>query len=279
MPNYQVYGEDLTAVASAIRTAAGTSAALEFPDDFITEIGNISGGGGGSTPDPDKPIKFIDYDGTLLYSYTASEFAALSSLPPNPSHTGLTAQGWNYTKNQINTEITNIGACIIGQMYTTSSGNTEIDVTFVDSTRLSPYLNYAANGTITIDWGDGTTADTVTGTSLTSMKGKQHTYASVGNYTITVHVVSGSWALVGSNYYTLLYKNTTLNQNRVYANCIKAIRIGSNTVISDYAFYLCQMLAYITIPSSITSIGNYTFYSCYSLSSITIPNTVTNIGI
>lgn len=44
-----------------------------------------------------KDVNFIDYDGQLLYSYTADEFAELTELPPNPTNDGLTAQGWNWT--------------------------------------------------------------------------------------------------------------------------------------------------------------------------------------
>lgn len=46
MSNYLVTDTELTSVADAIRTKGGTSAALEFPGDFVTAIGNISGGGG-----------------------------------------------------------------------------------------------------------------------------------------------------------------------------------------------------------------------------------------
>lgn len=45
MSKYLVEGTDLTSVANAIRTKGGTSASLGFPSDFITAIGNISGGG------------------------------------------------------------------------------------------------------------------------------------------------------------------------------------------------------------------------------------------
>ena len=38
---YRVSGTDLTAVANAIRTKGGTSAALSFPNGFVTAIGNI----------------------------------------------------------------------------------------------------------------------------------------------------------------------------------------------------------------------------------------------
>ena len=44
------------------------------------------------------------------------------------------------------------------------------------------------------------------------------------------------------------------------------------------AFYCCDSLTSITIPSSVTSIGNEAFWSCDSLTSITIPSSVTSIG-
>ena len=47
---------DLTSVANAIRTKGGTSAQLAFPAGFVTAIGNISGGGGGSATLIEKSI-------------------------------------------------------------------------------------------------------------------------------------------------------------------------------------------------------------------------------
>ena len=50
------------------------------------------------------------------------------------------------------------------------------------------------------------------------------------------------------------------------------------TKISRYAFYSCDRLTSIIIPSSVTSIGEYAFSYCMSLTSITIPDSVTSIG-
>lgn len=156
---------------------------------------NVSGGGGSSASK--KQINFIDYDGTIVESYTATEWQSVTALPSNPSHTGLTAQGWNWTKAQIDAQLTAApkGDIWVGQMYVTTSGDTEIDVHFADSARLSPYLSCAVNGEITIDWGDNSTS-TVTGTSLTTRINTQHVYASAGDYTITIHVKSGSWSFM-----------------------------------------------------------------------------------
>ena len=112
-------------------------------------------------------------------------------------------------------------------MYITQSGDTEIDVRFPDAARLSPILTIAVDGTVTVDWGDNTTADSVTGSSLTTRQAVSHTYATVGDYKIKIHVTSGSFTFYGSSTYTILRKNTSQNENRVYANCVQAIRIGS----------------------------------------------------
>ena len=58
----------------------------------------------------------------------------------------------------------------VGQMYITASRATEIDIELVDELALSPYLYLAINGSVTIDWGDNSTTDTVTGNSTTSRK-------------------------------------------------------------------------------------------------------------
>ena len=242
-------------------------------------VGTATAGGGGSVSK--KQVNFIDYDGTFLYSYTVEEAQALSALPENPSHDGLTAQGWNWTLAQIKDYLTNNPDAVInvGQMYTTASGKTEIDVSMPEG-RLSPILTICPNGTLSVDWGDNTTPDTVTGTSTATWQAVSHTYAQAGNYTISISVVSGSFSFFGdtNGQHTLLRKGTVANENRVYANCVRAIRLGSGiTSIGHYTFYYCSSLASVTIPSGVTSIGRYAFAYCYSLTSVTIPSIVTKI--
>ena len=53
---------------------------------------------------------------------------------------------------------------------------------------------------------------------------------------------------------------------------------GSVTSIGNYAFFECEGLSGITIPSSVTSIGDWAFYYCTNLKNITIPDSVTSIG-
>ena len=229
----------------------------------------------------EKDVNFIDYDGTLLYSYTAEEANALTALPSNPSHAGLTAQGWNWTLADIKAQLANVGDTVwVGQMYVTSSGDTEIDVSMPDG-RLSPTLTICVNGTITVDWGDGTTPDTVTGSAISERQSVPHVYASAGDYTIVAHAVSGNYGFYGdgsgTSSYLLLRKALLRSQNWVYSNCVRAIRLGSGVSISDYAFAYCRSLKYVTISSDVASIGQDAFYNCRSMIGATIPRGITTI--
>ncbi len=268
------YFED---IADAIRAKAVTEDQYS-PEDMPQAILDIPSGGGGTAEK--KQINFIDYDGTIVDSYTASEWQSVTALPSNPSHSGLTAQGWNWTKAQIDAQLTAMpdGDVWVGQMYITSSGDTEIDVAFEDSTRLSPTLTIAINGVVIIDWGDGTTPNRVPGSNISLRAAVPHTYSSTGNYTITIHVESGAFQFYGDTGYTLLRKNTNSNENRLYANCVTAVRFGSGvTSIANNAFINCASLKTVTIPSSITSFGASVFSNCRLLESLTIPSGVTTV--
>lgn len=239
-------------------------------------IGTLEGGGGAGKND----VNFYDYDGTIVKSYSAAEFANLTALPSNPSHDGLTAQGWNWTLSDAKTHVASYGKLNVGQMYITDDGKTRIYIRLEDG-RLAPYLGIAIDGTATVEWGDGQTS-TVTGSSTSTVVNTQHTYASAGDYVIKI-AVSGSMALVGAANFgsQVLWKNDTTiaSLNRTYQNATQKVEIGANTSISSTGVFSgCNSLALITIPNSVTRIGLQAFNGCYSLTSITIPSGVTNIS-
>ena len=251
-------------------------------DGYAALVDQISSGGGGGGGSATDPVRFIDYDGTILYSYSAEDFANLTEMPANPSHTGLTAQGWNWTLTDAKTYVATYGMLDIGQMYVTDDGKTRVYISLVDSARLSPYLGICPNGTVVVDWGDNTATDTLTGTSLTTVKRAQHTYASTGDYVISLTVSSGSFAIYGSSSstngsYLLTRTNGDIISQTCYQNAIKKVELGTNVSLGANAFNNCYSLTSITIPSGVTSIGNNAFNNCYSLASITIPNSVTSI--
>ena len=260
-----------TLIAKSI-TANGTyNASSDSADGYSSVTVNVSGGGGGSMSDP---IRFFDYDGTLVASYSSVP----ASLPTVPTHTGLTGGTWNCTLQQVQTQFNAMGTCDVGANYTTSSGATEIDIELQEG-RLHPYLSLAVNGTVEIDWGDNSTS-TSTGTSLTTRKADiHHEYSQAGSYTIKITKTSGTgYSLYCTSTYTLLNKNDgTSSANRVYSNCVQAVRVGSDCTIGTYAFSYCHSLASVSIPSGVTSINSSAFQNCYSLASLIIPSGVSTI--
>ena len=250
-------------------------------DDYADYVDLIQTGGGGSS----GSVKFIDYDGTILHSYSASEFANLTEMPANPTHTGLISQGWNWTLADAKAQMVAQpdDTLMIGQMYVTDDGKTRIYISLVDSTRLSPYLGIYPNGTVVVDWGDNTATDTLIGTSLTNIQRVQHTYASTGDYVITLTATSGSFCINGSDTndngsYLLTRTTEIVGSQRAYQNAIRKVELGSNALLDYCSFKYCYSLTSITIPSSVTTIGSSAFQFCYSLASITIPSDVTRIG-
>ena len=281
MAEYLTNTTDLTKVADAIRTKGGTSDPLVYPDGFVTAIGNIQTGG---RPMPGAPgdITFYDYDGTIVTSWTLAELATKTELPDYPSHNGLTCQGWNWSLADLKTTNRKMN---VGAMYITDDGKTRIYIR-PEEGRTSPRLGVCPNGTVTVDWGDGTTPDTLTGTRTTTVKWTpNHAYAAPGEYVIKLTVDGamgfyGQSGAIGNNSSTILrYSLGFDNRNQVYQSSIQKIEIGNGvTSIGAYAFGNCYSIASITIPNGITSVGNYAFDHCYTLESIVIPDSVTSIG-
>ena len=281
MSNYIATDTDLTTVANAIRTKGGTNAQLSFPSGFVTAIENITTGG--VTPAPEKLINFIDYDGTILYSYTASEFAQLSALPSNPTHhSNLIPQGWNRTLAQIQSHVAAFPRVpiTVGQIYRTIDGKTHVHlyispaIMAVGKSWYFIYSQTVAYG-VEIDWGDGsaiekhsTTNDAVYCT---------HNYGQPGHYEITMDVVDGELLLdsKSENAITGAYYAAERCWNRQF---LRAIEIGDNvTSIGNYAFAYQNFLETITISPDVTSIGKEAFDECLSLRAIILPN-VTSLG-
>ena len=232
------------------------------------------------TPVAPSDITFYDYDGTVIEAWTLVELATKTALPNYPIHEGLTCQGWNWSLADLKTTNRKMN---VGAMYITDDGKTRIYIRLEEG-RTSPMLGVCPNGTVTVDWGDGTTPDTLTGTSTGTVKWTpNHAYAAPGEYVIklTVDGTMGFYRDSSSSGGSaiLRYSSGNDNRNHAYQNSVQKIEIGNGvTSIRDFAFRNCSSLASITIPNGVTSIGASTVYSCASLASITIPNGVTSIG-
>ena len=257
-----------------IVTYLDDSVHIYLGDTELTEV---------TAPAKKSDVTLYDYDGTIVAGYTAAEFAEMTELPAPPEHDLLTFTGWNYSLADVKAYVEKYGEINIGAVYRVTDGKTRIFITLGEG-RLSPVLGLGVNGSVDVDWGDGTAHGTLTGSSETTAVFLPHTYAAVGDYVITITPSEGStFGFVGdsSKGSLLLIKgeNATGSESRVYQDAIKKVFVGNSvTSIGTYAFGYCYSLANVIIPDSVTSIEAYAFSYCYSLANVIIPDSVTSIG-
>lgn len=276
MADYLTTDTELTSVANAIRAKGGTSAALTYPAGFVTAIEAIPTGGGGNPTAEENDVIFIDYDGTIRYSYTAADFANLTAMPENPTHDGLTAQGWNWSLSDAKAFVATHKQLIIGQLYDTDDTKSRLYIYIAGGIYNSPKFYWYQSGDMVINFGDGT-VESFTGIGN---KNTTHTYNQPGLYIVSFDVANGKVMRFGfsDNGYNVFGDTETSN---AYNGILKKVELGSRIqfgggVLNYYSFCGCYALETITIPNHINNLGQRTFYNCYSLKSITIPSTVTS---
>lgn len=239
---------------------------------------NVSGGGGDQAEIDD--VTFIDYDGTILYSYSKSDFLALSAMPANPSHTGLTAQGWNWTLAQAQTFVTSNDSLCIGQNYRTVDGKTHViaDIDeFSVGLELRIRMYTSVKSGVTVDWGDGSTS--VPTGNADAATYVNHTYQSTGTYEITITATSGTYRLgySGSNS-SIFHYNSAATRATAYA--IKEFYVGSDcTQLHRSCTGWCRNLEKISLPTTLVKLGDSgagatgAFCDSLKLKGIVVPST------
>lgn len=217
-------------------------------------IGSISSGGGGNPVAEENDVIFIDYDGTIRYSYSAADFANLTELPANPTHQGLTAQGWNWTLADAKAYVAAYGMLVIGQLYITDDGKTRVYINVGSDIRSRTVWWYqTAANSVTVDWGDGTVEDTVSGTGA---KSASHTYASPGSYIIKFTCTSGEFTLGGGGTTTTFFGDNRTDATLASTGSLTVLRVelGSRAGLNTYTFTGYRNLQSITIPEHVTRI-------------------------
>lgn len=253
---YTAHDKSGTAITGALANTTGTS--VEWND-----------------------VNFYDYDGTRLYSYSAAEFASLTAMPPNPTHAGLTSQGWNWSLANAKAQVAGSGGCDIGQMYITSDGKTRLYIT-IDKDFLRTFrLGFNILGTVTVDWGDGSAVETVTCRSddWYFEHTNFHTYSQCGDYVISITVGEALEFYSENNGPTQLLTfpnymadNDAINLYSLYG-ILRRIEIGENVPgIGGYAFYDYRKLKSIAIPNTMTYFNDDSFTGCADLKYITFPS-------
>lgn len=203
-------------------------------------------------------VTVVDYDGSIIEEKVL-QTGATYELPEVPTHERLVFDGWSSSAEIVNNTIT-VGKydIIVGAMYHTVSGATEVDIELNAVTGLTFGFNSVLTGYTSIDWGDG-----AVNTSLT------HTYADYGSYTVKIYGMTKINSSSTSKTFT-----TSAGQK-----CVKGVHLASTvTAIASYAFYNHIDMEYITLPVSVTDMyGVQVFYSCRQLKCCIIPSSVPKI--
>ena len=223
----------------------------------------------------ENDVIFIDFDGTILYSYSAAEFALLTEMPANKVHEeNLTAQGWNWTLSDAKSYVATHGGLVIGQTCITTDGKTHMWIR-LDEEYHTPYVGVSPQGTVTINWGDGYEESTLTGTSVSTMKYAQAPYTHGGDYHITITLTSGTtYKIRGEGTYGCALccgQQSNGTFNRVYNQTIYKLRIGNNCTFGADALIYCMNLETLNIPTGTFVNKSYFFNYTMRLRAIVLP--------
>jgi len=279
---YTVQVIDLTSLASSAKTYVS-----DYEGDFPPGTYEFAGGqiyyysyGASSAPraKTEKDVNFYDYDGTLLYSYTLPQMQALSQLPPLPTRDGLICQEWNWTLDELKA----LGrGMTVGASYITDDGATRLYLDIPKDARKTVPLHFSqsVSGGVTVDWGDGSAAETVSGTGYISTS---HTYAEGGEYMISLMPSDSCNIILGNGTDTSVIGATKANTDYYKGSILVSANIGKNVSLGKCAFEQSIALKKISMPSA-TAAGTamYSascFERCFSLNFAVLSRANTFLG-
>lgn len=137
------------------------------------------------------------------------------------------------------------------------------------------------NGSMTIDWGDGSAPEHFIAAVTTRY---EHRYAGIGRFVIKLSPDAGSSVVFGGGTTeTSLFGTGSVNSSPTNTSLLPyAIEIGSAGCTADtlsaYAFRYCEKLRKVTLCEGVSVIGNNCFSPCYSLDDLTLPETLETVG-
>ena len=225
---------------------------------------------------PWNDIRFVDFDGTCILSYSKAEFLQLETMPTNPkTHQYLTNDGWNWSFENAKTYVQKYGYCLIGAIYKSSDDATRICIDLPEDLLEVP-LNIRqskSEGTL-IDWGDGTSERFVS-TNTGKTYDVYHTYAEPGEYIITITPDSDCTILLEENGYGGFFGYYYANTRQCFYNCIKWYIIGRVNYASTYLGTPGLNCEWRSIPNGgIAHSSN--IYGSYKMKAIIFPQSFTN---
>lgn len=247
--------EFLTNIASTIRNVKGTVNTIN-PQDFASEIVSIK------NIDRDDVV-FYDYDGTILYQYSAVEFLSLTEMPPLPSHEGLVCDGWNIDYETASQFVSNYTKLEVGALYSSADNSTKFNINL--KTHYDLNVTFHVNSSLTsgyfdcdfdVDWGDGNT-ETVTIYGQ-EVKDISHHYNELGVFTISITPASEK------HYLSILTKQWHIFDDN--------ISIIEDIILGDISIGLISEKNLKTIIYSKNTTGQLHLFRCPKIRTLIFPD-------
>lgn len=262
----------MATIAENIQTIA--TATADIKDAILEKGGTITGdittygdairgiGGGVKVVEPWREVNFVDYDGTVVKSFSAGEFLNLKesdidAIKP-PEHNNLRFLTWNLENLDIQGHVNNFRTLLVGALYTTIDECTHAYIRISSDGERNITINFTqsqANGVI-VKWGDGSgeTSEKTGAVALT------HKYPSVGEYDLSMQVTSGTFQIGRGTAASAFVTGTA-----VQCAMLREIHIDRRANVSAYAFANCIGLERV---AHINQFRPNTFMNCKSLQAI-----------
>ena len=271
MANVLVEEETLTAIADAVRARGGTSALMK-PAEIPDAVSMIPSGSSGA--DMSLPVRFFDYDGTLLYSFSLEELAGIESLPDLPVHEGLVCIGWNWTLEDLKTTNREMN---VAALYVTDDGATRFYLV-LDEDMLEPQVSFGQSFTngVKVDWGDGSELETAEGWNYNRIT-LTHRYQKAGEYVLRFLPQENNMVMFMGSYsegsYVFTAGKKSKEENMKYLSAVRKIEVGRNVKgLDSYCFCCFPRMETITLTKTDNLFGNGIVKCCYSLKFLGIPD-------
>lgn len=215
--------------------------------------------------------------------------------PPTGTKTVTITENGTVTEDVTDYASVQISTDVVGyKVY--NDGKTHLYISVNEVTR-SLSLGLCVNGSVTIDWGDGSAPSTLTGINSTTTVRATHEYDDIGDYHIRISAATGTdyyWPAGSAIFATASgsvldsYRciltfveagNAKISSGQTWRYCygLRGAVLAGSYYLGSYAFQNCFGLANIDITGA-SSIADSAFRNIGALASITIPATVTSIG-
>lgn len=219
----------------------------------------------------DNDVIFIDYDGTIRYSYSADEFLALTALPqvlPDKSFSNrgwswvLKSQEWNWNLTNAKDYVRKYGMLVIGQLREPSDHATHFIAEVFETVggEISFEVKQITANTIQVNWGDGSQTETSASTGDFYFT---HQYATGGIYDISVLFTAN----VGNQFQPHGFGSGMF---RLYH--LREAYLGQYAK-AHYFFQAMKKLRYISFWNGYSHTGQNEFIDNASLEAAVLPST------